>query len=182
VTDFNHFIEALGEALGLNTHLEGLSLKENKLKQVEYCNFWTLMSGNRSLKKMNLQKTEITNKVCVKLGSYLMQPQLNLHDLNLSRNLIETDGLIALSEALHINKSIVKLNLAQNMIQEGGLEEFVAALKANTSLKELCLSLNKINNSGLEAFSGFLATNNTMTVLDLSKNQFSDYGFVHFAK
>ena len=70
------------------------------------------MSENRSLRKMNLQKTEVTNKVCVRLGSYLMQPGLSLHDLNLSRNSIEADGLIALAEALHVNTSIVKLNLA----------------------------------------------------------------------
>jgi hypothetical protein len=41
-----------------------------------------------------------------------MQPGINLHDLNLSRNTISTEGLIALAEALHINTSIVKLNLA----------------------------------------------------------------------
>lgn len=133
-TDFNHFIEAFGDALGQNNQLEGLSLKENKIKQAEYCNFWELMSENRSLKKMNLQKTEITNKVCIKLGSYLMREGLKLHDLNLSRNLIEADGLIAISEALHVNTSIVKLNLAQNAISEGGLEEFVSALKVNTTL------------------------------------------------
>jgi len=30
--DFNYFIEAFGEALGLNTKLESLSIKENKIK------------------------------------------------------------------------------------------------------------------------------------------------------
>jgi hypothetical protein len=63
-----------------------------------------------------------------------MREGLKLHDLNLSRNLIEADGLIAISEALHVNTSIVKLNLAQNAISEGGLEEFVSALKVNTTL------------------------------------------------
>jgi Ran GTPase-activating protein (RanGAP) involved in mRNA processing and transport len=74
------------------------------------------MSENRSLRKINLQKTEVTDKVCSRLGSYLMQPVLSLHDLNLSRNIIGAEGLISLAEALHVNTSIVKLNLAQNMI------------------------------------------------------------------
>jgi hypothetical protein len=30
--DFNFIVETFGEALGANTKLEGLSLKENKLK------------------------------------------------------------------------------------------------------------------------------------------------------
>jgi hypothetical protein len=30
--DFNYFSESFGSALGLNTNLEGLSLKENKMK------------------------------------------------------------------------------------------------------------------------------------------------------
>lgn len=32
-TDFNYIIEIFGEALGDNVKLEGLSLKENKIKQ-----------------------------------------------------------------------------------------------------------------------------------------------------
>lgn len=31
--DFNYFVESFGDALGLNTKIESLSLKENKLKQ-----------------------------------------------------------------------------------------------------------------------------------------------------
>jgi hypothetical protein len=31
--DFNYFVESFGDALGFNTKIESLSLKENKLKQ-----------------------------------------------------------------------------------------------------------------------------------------------------
>ncbi len=69
--DFNYFIEAFGEALGLNTKLESLSIKENKIKQTQYCNFWELMANNRTLRRVNLSKTEVTDKVCQKLSTYL---------------------------------------------------------------------------------------------------------------
>jgi hypothetical protein len=84
--DFNYIVEIFGEALGVNTKMEGLSLKENKLKQTQYCNFWELMAENRSLRKINVAKTEVTDKVCAKISHYLIQPDIRLSDLNLSRN------------------------------------------------------------------------------------------------
>ena len=48
--DFNCIVETFGEALGSNLKLEGLSMKENKLKQAAYCDFWEMMAENRSLK------------------------------------------------------------------------------------------------------------------------------------
>jgi hypothetical protein len=32
-TDFTYVVEVFGEAIGVNTKLEGLSIKENRLKQ-----------------------------------------------------------------------------------------------------------------------------------------------------
>lgn len=148
--------------MGLNNKIEGLSLKENKLKQAQYCNFWALMTPNRSLKKINVSNTVITDKVCTKISQYLREPDLRLHELNLSKNQIMSDGLIALAQAIIENTSLTTLNLAQNIIREGGIIEFVQALKVNTSLQDLNLSFNKISNAGLEAFSGFLSENSTL--------------------
>ena len=64
VADFNYIVESFGEALGLNTKLEGLSIKGNKMKQSQYCNFWGLMAENKSLRKINVSATEITDRVC----------------------------------------------------------------------------------------------------------------------
>ena len=130
------------------------------------------MSGNRSLKSINITKTEVNDKVCVHIGTYIKHQGLILKDLNISRNLISTDGLIALSLALKYNISIISLNLSQNYIKEGGIEELVIALNTNRILKELCLSTNKINNSGLSTLSGFLPVNSTLRVFDISKNNY----------
>ena len=58
------------------------------------------MAENRSLRKINVAKTEVTDKVCTKISIFLQQPDLRLHDLNLSRNQIAAEGLIALADAL----------------------------------------------------------------------------------
>ena len=103
------------------------------------------MAPNRSLKKINVSKTEVTDKVCTKISAYLKEPDLRLHDINLSRNQIAADGLIAIAEALFENTSLITLNLAQNFIREGGIIEFVQALKANTTLQDPHLAgLNQI--------------------------------------
>jgi len=92
------------------------------------------MSENKSLRKINISKTEVTDKVCQKISAYLQKNDIRLHDLNLSRNQIAADGLIALAEALKTNRSLTTLNLAQNFLREGGIAEFVEALRVNTSL------------------------------------------------
>jgi hypothetical protein len=61
---------------------------------------------------MNVSKTEITDKVCLGISAYLKQQDIKLSELNLSKNQIGADGLIALSEALKLNKSLTTLNLA----------------------------------------------------------------------
>jgi hypothetical protein len=95
--DFNYFIEVFGEALGANPKLEGLSLAQNRIKQTQYCNFFELMSENRSLRQFNISKTEVTDRVCQKISTYLQGKDLRLADLNLSRNQIAAEGLVALA-------------------------------------------------------------------------------------
>lgn len=180
--DLNYVIESFGSSLNVNTKMEGLSLKENKIKQTQYCNFWELLAENRTLKKINVSKTEVTDKVCSKISGYLKHSELRLQELNLSRNQIGDQGLIELAHALKVNASLRVLNLSNNQIREGGIPEFVISLSLNYSLQDLCLSINKINNSGLSALSGFLRDNKTLKVLDISRNQFSDGGFIDFAK
>jgi hypothetical protein len=61
------------------------------------------MAENRSLRKINLSKTEVTDKVCAKISAYLSQNNLRLQDINLSRNQIGGEGLIVLAEAITVN-------------------------------------------------------------------------------
>ena len=69
--DFNCVVEIFGEALNGNTKLETLNLSNNKMKQNWYCNFWELMLENRNLKRINVTKTEVTDKVCAKINFFL---------------------------------------------------------------------------------------------------------------
>jgi len=65
--DLSTSIEVLGEALALNTKLECLILRDNKIKWIPYSNFWQYLIPNKTLRKINVAKTELTDKVLTKL-------------------------------------------------------------------------------------------------------------------
>jgi len=79
-------LEILGEAISENTKIEVMIMRENKLKWVPYSNFWENMKGNTSLQKINVSKTDLSDRVLEKMCSYLINPDLTLIDLDLSRN------------------------------------------------------------------------------------------------
>ena len=98
--DLSNSIEILGEALSENTKIEVLIMRENKLKWFPYSSFWDNIKGNSSLQKINVSKTELSDRVLEKMCQYLLNPDLKLVDLDLSRNQITDVGLQNLSEAL----------------------------------------------------------------------------------
>lgn len=91
--DLSSSIEILGDAIYDNTKLEVLIIRENKLKWVPYSNFWDNIKGNTSLQKINVSKTDLTDRVLEKMCAYLVSPGIKLVDLDLSRNLITDVGL-----------------------------------------------------------------------------------------
>ena len=71
-TDMNDLLEEFGRSLSLNTKLEHLSLKENKMKQSNLCLFWKLLLTNQNLKTINFEKTKATDKVISHISNYIM--------------------------------------------------------------------------------------------------------------
>ena len=68
--DLSANLETLGEALADNTILEVLILRENKLKWNAYQNFWCAMLPNRTILKINLSKTDMSDRVVEKMALY----------------------------------------------------------------------------------------------------------------
>ena len=175
--DISSSLESIGDALGDNIKLEVLVLKENRIKWIPYQNFWESMLPNRTIQKINLQKTDMSDRVVEKMCEYLCQPEITLVDLDVSKNHISDAGLILLARALKLNKSIKFLNLSANKIREDGLTELVEFLNENTLLEELSLGGNTINNEGIMILSKFLPHNQTLNHIDIGRNSFSDIGF-----
>ena len=47
---------------------------------------------NKTIQKVNLQKTDLSDRVCEKLGKYLEQEDIQLADLDVSKNQITDTG------------------------------------------------------------------------------------------
>ena len=84
--DVSPSLEILSEALAENTKLEVLIMRENKLKWVPYCTFWENLRLNSTLKKINVSKTDLSDRVLEKICLLLDNPNISLVDLDLSRN------------------------------------------------------------------------------------------------
>ena len=55
---------------------------------------------NKVIQKINLHKTDLSDRVINSMVQYLEQHDINLIDLDLSRNLISDEGIKVLSNAL----------------------------------------------------------------------------------
>jgi len=87
-------------------------MRENRLKWIPYAAFWESIKTNITLRKINISKTDLNDRVLEPLCALLRNPAVTLVDLDLSRNLVTDVGLATLGTALCNNKSIKYLNLA----------------------------------------------------------------------
>ena len=180
--DLSPCLEVIAESLAENTKVDVLIMRENRLKWVNYQNFWNLLMPNKTLKKINLNKTDLTDRVLEKISKYVERPDIQLSDLDLSKNLITDAGLKYLAPALLLNKSIKFLKLSQNELRDESMGDLGEVLCTNTEIMELSLGGNTITNEGIIQFSKFLPLNTTLHHLDLSRNSFTDNGFETFAE
>ena len=157
-------------------------MKENKIKWTSYQKFWSSMIPNKTIQKLNLNKTDLSDRVIEKMGLYLEQQDISLLDLDLSRNFISDEGIKVLSKSLMVNKTLKYLNLRHNRIREDGYKIFSEYLSENKTLEELSLSENAISNEGIKHLSTFLPHNRTLKMLEMVKCQLTDQGFGEFGK
>jgi Ran GTPase-activating protein (RanGAP) involved in mRNA processing and transport len=148
-TDPSDHLPDMGIALGENTKLEVLSMRECKAKSTAHSEFWKNIKPNRKIRIINFERSRLTDRVAAAISEYLLEEGIVLAELNLNRNLFTGKGLIQLSLALQKNKSLTKLFLGRNEFEEEGLDVFAASLVQNTTLEELSVSENQINNVGI---------------------------------
>lgn len=157
-------------------------MRENKISNSSFCNFWENLKTNTSLLKINVSKTEINDRIVEKLCGCLQNTASRLIDLDLSRNNITDIGLTALAEAIVGLETLKYLNLGMNLIKDSGMPALVDYLiDPRCGLTELSLTGNRINNEGIQTLARFVRPNTSLKMLDISKNAFNDIGFATFA-
>lgn len=78
-----------------------------------------------------------------------------------------------LSEAIKVNKSLVKLNMSSNNdLGDDGTAHISHSLAINSTLRELNLSACKLTEKGIKSLSQMLVVNKSLTILNISSNNF----------
>ena len=80
--------------------------------------------GNKTLKTLSLEKTNLKDTVLEKVKAYLEQDGIKLEILNLNQNQITGAGLRHILIGLLPNKSVKVLSLNKNSIIDDGMDLF----------------------------------------------------------
>lgn len=126
-----------------------------------------------SLKVFGLYRSEL-NSSCGPLIDTLLRNHLSLESLDLSDNYLLSEGVVAFSGALTVNKSLKRLVLQSNSIDHEGVVALCQALESNHTLQELSLSDNLVQWEGAQAIAKLLKTTSSLTHFYLGRNGLED--------
>ncbi|KII65733.1 Protein phosphatase 1 regulatory subunit 37 [Thelohanellus kitauei] len=126
------------------------------------------------LEALYLWNTGITFDGMAEMGKYLEGGNLRMNNslriLNIGKNRICDEGILALKESLIRNTSLEKLGLASTRLSPTGIIALAEIIADNRSLVRVDLRDNKITASGVLALSHALRHNSTMVKINLNAN------------
>lgn len=162
----------------LSKSLKYLYLSSNGLTD-KTCKFIAENIQNIKLSELSLGCNRLTDLGAKYLGQALAHPECNIAYLEIASCAIGTDGVKYISDALKINKSLLKLNLGflkstndideiPNIIGSHGAIHIANMLSVNTTIRSMDLSHTGILKAGLIAISDVIANkNNTIISLNI---------------
>ena len=118
-------------------------------------------------------------------GAQVIASRLTLSTLvtlNLSDNMVEDAGSVAICEALAGNISLKHLVLKGNQITDAGVETMVTALLPNRHLRSLDLYGNQITAQGAAHLRRLLQRTHHLETLMVGRNSLGDEGVAHLCR
>ncbi|CAG8558177.1 25284_t:CDS:2, partial [Dentiscutata erythropus] len=161
----------LARALTNNKFITDLNLNDNYIVHELGEFLMTILSYN-NITSISLRSTKISSEMVTVLSQDLKLNKVKLRYLNLSRNKISSDAMVALIEALEDNTTLRNLDLSDTAAGQIG-RELAKSLEKNNKLKILNLSNCNIRVNVVNALENALRTNDTLSDLDLSYNSCS---------
>ncbi|CAG8543627.1 5055_t:CDS:2 [Dentiscutata erythropus] len=162
----------LARALTNNKFITDLNLNDNDIVH-ELGEFLMTILSNNNITGKSLKSTKISSEMVKTLSQDLKSNKVKLRYLNLSRNEINGDAMVALIEALEENTTLRNLDLSA-ITGAGQIgRELTKSLEKNKTLKTLNLSSCNIRINVVNALENALRTNDTLSDLDLSNNSCS---------
>ena len=124
---------------------------------------------------INLSNIRMSN-ITVATFSEFLKNNICLLELNLSKNNIGRNGIIAIAKAIQVNTLLQKFDISECQVADDGAAAISDSLKCNHSLQELKLSQNNITSDGAKKIAEAIQVNKMLQKLDISYNRISDDG------
>ena len=155
----------IGRYLVHATKLVALDLSYNKFEKESFDDFFI---GISSLKTLNLQNTEITDKAALALA-FVLSGSENLQELDLSYNHLHAEGISSIFRRLNIS-NLTKVNMSHNAIGEQAADDIGNFLSKNMNLQEFDASFNDFHDSGIIKLCRRLAILTNLTKIQIGGN------------
>jgi hypothetical protein len=146
-------------------------------KLVGHQEIFSNLQSDKKILALDLADTSLSKDSLLYLSEALTDNSF-LALLNLSKNNIDTLGVVPLAKMLGINQHIIELDLSNNKLGYQGIIILVGALEANTGTKNLNISVNNIGIEG-GAIVSTLITSSKILDLNVSSNNIEDMGAAH---
>jgi Leucine-rich repeat (LRR) protein len=128
--------------------LRELYLYSNDLPETQAKNISLMIKNKTNLTILGLSNNKLGQVGACDLANEGLKGKFDLMKLSLESNLINNQGLRAVSEALMDNKELVELYLYNNELEDEPLLDFAKMLKNKRNLTVLGLEFNKIGHNG----------------------------------
>lgn len=165
----------LGQMIKLNSCMQELILNGCQIKESGLGQLGAEFNVNVSLKTLSIAKNELTDSGG-ELFAKLIKNGANFNNINLSCNKLGMKALLALNEALIVNRYLTHIDLSENpCINIPIMVTFIQTLASTSQkLEHLNLSWMELQDEQIAKAIALIMLLPTLTSLNLSANWFSD--------
>ena len=171
--DPDHIVTCLSECLKEDDTLLELNMSKNQIIRSREKKIIEAIKVNKTLLKLDASFTKIQDEDYI---SDCLKINKSLKELNMSENMITSNGAKEIATAIRVNTTLEKLDLSCNRISNDGVSFISDCFKNNNSLQELNISKNKITSEGAQYIAEAIQVNTTLAKINVSCNAISDDG------
>jgi len=139
--------------------LRVLDISQNYISKSEMLLFCDSLKSNMSILTLTISLPENNDVIYINAEDSVC---------NVANKAMGDSGAQIVSALLHNNTNVVKLDISRNQIMEDGIIAIGDCLKNNTMLQEVDMSFNNINVEGAKIIAGVIQANVALQTLDIS--------------
>jgi Ran GTPase-activating protein (RanGAP) involved in mRNA processing and transport len=170
--------DAIGIQRVLKTYpsIKSLSLPGNRIDAELLKAMLAGLVKNNTLTYLDISHNKIDDEGAAAIATVLQKKDLGLRHIDLSDNLIRSQGAKLLGFALGKNTQIQFVSLRLNRLGDEGGARFFENLQGNRSVRSLNLSNNQMGVESAKIIADFLQSSSALNSLFLSGNEFKEEG------